>query len=319
MDFGFAWFTRGAAAAAEGAETLALAGERLGYTHMLVPDHVVIPADITSTYPYSQDGSFPGQGIGSCLDTLTSIAFIAGRARKIRLLTSVMVVPHRPALLTAKIISTIDNLSGGRVTIGCGAGWMEEEFQALQLPPFAERGRVTDEYLRVFKSVWTNEVASYDGDYVSFSNVSTLPLPVQKPHPPLWIGGESAPAIRRAARLGDAWYPIGNNPRFPMDTLPRLTRRVARLEELCGEEGRDPATLGRAYWSHWNNETEQVRNADGDRMLLTGSTAAIVDDINAMKTLGFGHLMLNFAAPDVSGMADRMQLFAEEVMPHVQD
>ena len=317
MEFGFAWFTRGAAADAAGAETLALAGERLGFRYMLVPDHVVIPADINSTYPYSPDGSFPGQGIGSCLDTLASIAFIAGRTRTMRLLTSVMVVPHRPPLLTAKMISTIDVLSGGRVTIGCGAGWMEEEFKALQLPDFAERGRVTDEYLNVFKTVWTNEVASFDGDYVSFSNVSTLPLPVQNPHPPLWIGGESTPAMRRAARLGDAWYPIGNNPRFPMDTLPRLTRRAARLEELCAEEGRDPATLGRAYWSHWNNENQVVKNADGDRMLLTGSVDAMVDDINQMKALGFRHLMMNFAAPDVTGMADRMQVFAEQVMPRI--
>ena len=199
MDFGFAWFTRGPLANAAGIRALAAAGDRLNYAYMVVPDHVVIPTEIDSTYPYSADGSFPGSGLGECMDVLTAISYASALTERLRFLTSVMVVPHRPALLTAKIISTIDNLSGGRITVGCGAGWMEEEFKALQLPDYAARGRVTNEYLDVFRTVWTNELASHDGEFVKFSNVSTRPLPVQDPHPPLWIGGESAAALRRVA------------------------------------------------------------------------------------------------------------------------
>jgi alkanesulfonate monooxygenase SsuD/methylene tetrahydromethanopterin reductase-like flavin-dependent oxidoreductase (luciferase family) len=111
-------------------------------------------------------------------------------------------------VFTAKALATIDVLSEGRVTAGCGAGWMDEEFKALGVPPFAERGKVTDEYLRIFKTLWTEDDPRFEGSYVHFKDITFLPKPVQKPHPPLWIGGES-PAARPRRRPGDAWYPIG--------------------------------------------------------------------------------------------------------------
>lgn len=313
MKYGFAWFTRGPLANAAGLKALAAAGERLGYAHMAVPDHVVIPVDIDSTYPYSADGSFPGSGLGECMDQLTAIAFASAVTERLRFLTSVMVVPHRPALLTAKIISTIDNLSSGRITIGCGAGWMEEEFRALQVPDYDARGRVTNEYLEAFREVWTNELASYDGEYVKFASVSTRPLPVQKPHPPLWIGGESVAALRRVVSHGDGWYPIGNNPKFPLDTKERLTKRLQRLKELADEAGRDMASIDLAYWSHWNTIGEEVKNRDGDRMILTGSAAAVADDVAMLKELGFGNLLLNFPAPTPEQSIGRMEQFMAEV------
>lgn len=309
MDFGFAWFTRGPLANAEGLKALASAGERLGYAYMVVPDHVVIPTEIGSTYPYSADGSFPGSGLGECMDVLTAIAYGSAITERLRFLTSVMVVPHRPALLTAKIISTIDNLSGGRITVGCGAGWMEEEFVALQLPDYADRGKVTNEYLAAFREVWTNELASFDGDHVKFSNVSTRPLPVQDPHPPLWIGGESVAALRRVVSHGDGWYPIGNNPKFPLDTAPRIAKRLERLKGLADEAGRSMDTIDLAYWSHWNRFGAETRNADGDRMILTGSAAAVGDDIAMLKEAGFNHLMLNLAGSDIPESVGRMEEF----------
>lgn len=313
MDFGYAWFTRGPLAFAGGLKTLATTGERLGYSYMVVPDHVVIPTEIDSTYPYSADGSFPGSGLGECMDVLTAIAFASAITERLRFLTSVMVVPHRPALLTAKIISTIDNLSNGRITVGCGAGWMEEEFKALQLPDYAERGKVTNEYLEVFREVWTNELASFDGDFVKFSNASTRPLPVQEPHPPIWIGGESAAALRRVVGHGDGWYPIGNNPRFPLDTAGRIAKRLDRLRGFADEAGRDMASIDLAYWSHWNQIGDELKNADGDRMLLTGSASAVADDVAMLNEAGFNHLMLNLGGRDIPESVGRMEQFMTEV------
>ena len=108
---------------------------------------------------------------------------------------------------------TIDVLSGGRLTLGIGAGWMREEFEAIDAPDFDARGTVTDEYLRAFVELWTKDVPKFDGKHVRFSNIGFQPKPVQKPYPPIWVGGESGPALRRAARFGDAWYPIGTNRR----------------------------------------------------------------------------------------------------------
>ena len=196
MDFGFSIPHRGPLANPADQKRLAQTGERLGYAALTVSDHIVIPRDIGSKYPYSETGDFPGSRSGEALEMIALLAFLCGVTEKARLITSVMVLPHRNPVLAAKQLATADLLSGGRVTVGCGVGWMREEFEAVGLPPFDERGRVADEYLRVFKAVWTEDPASFAGDYASFSNVSTLPHPVQKPHPPLWIG---ARAGRRSA------------------------------------------------------------------------------------------------------------------------
>lgn len=317
MDFGFAWFTRGPLANTADLRTIATTGEALEFSHIVVPDHIVIPVSIDSTYPYSADGSFPGTANGECMDTLVALSFVAAMTTRLRLLTSVMVVPHRPALLTAKMVATIDQLSGGRMVLGCGAGWMEEEFDALELPPYAERGAVTDEYIDVFRKVWSDKVVSHSGKYVNFKNVSVLPNPVQQPGVPIWTGGESAPALRRAVRKGDGWYPIGNNPKFPMDTHARIAKRLERLKGIADEEGRDIATLDLAYWSHWYMLGEEVKNADGDRMILTGSADAIANDIGQMREQGFGSLMLNFTAPDAQATTDRMTAFMADVAPKI--
>ena len=153
---------------------------------------------------------------------------------------AVLVVPHRPAVLAAKMLSTIDVLSEGRLVIGIGAGWLKAEFDAVVTTPFAERGAVTDEYLEAFRALWTQEHARFDGRYTKFSDLIFLPRPVQQPHPPIWVGGESGPSMRRAARFGDAWYPIGSNNRHLLDTLPRLAAGIARLRRLTAEAGRDP-------------------------------------------------------------------------------
>src|SRR5580692_10247836 len=240
MLIGFNAPTAGPLSAADNLAKIVVGGEAMGFDYATFSDHVVIPTAIAAEYPYSASGEFPSGTRGERHEQLTEIAWIAAKTTRLRLVTSVMVVPHRPAVLTAKILSTIDVLSGGRLTLGIGAGWMREEFEAIGAPDFDARGTVTDEYIKAFLELWTNDKPRFAGEHVHFDNILFAPKPVQKPHPPIWVGGESGPALRRTAQLGDAWYPIGTNPAFPLDSLARLKASVARLRKMTAEAGRKP-------------------------------------------------------------------------------
>ena len=228
MQFGFNAPTAGPMSATDQLVKLVVEGEAMGFDYATFSDHVVIPTDIEAKYPYSNTGEFPAGSRVERHEQLIEMAFVAAKTKKLRLVSSVMVVPHRPAVLTAKMLSTIDVLSGGRLVLGIGAGWMKEEFEAIQAPDFAERGKVTDEYIKAFIELWTKPNPKFAGKYVRFDNILMDPKPVQKPHPPIWVGGESGPALRRTAQLGDAWYPIGTNPANPLDSLKRFKAQVDR-------------------------------------------------------------------------------------------
>jgi probable F420-dependent oxidoreductase len=211
MQIGFNLPTSGPLSSPESMTRIAQQGEALGYDYLTLTDHVVLPNLRVPGYPYSETGEFFGEGPERRHEQLTAAAFIAAKTTRVRLVLAVMVVPHRPAVLAAKMLSTIDVLSGGRLVVGIGAGWLQAEFDAVVGPPFAARGRVTDEYLSAFRTLWTAEVPHFEGNWVKYDGIYFEPKPVQKPHPPIWVGGESGPSLRRAARFGDAWYPIGSN------------------------------------------------------------------------------------------------------------
>jgi probable F420-dependent oxidoreductase len=317
MDYGFNIPNRGPLADPESIATIARRAEDLGYAILAVPDHIVMPLAIDSRYPYSESGEFPGGPGADCLEQLNLMAYLAGITSKIRLLSSVMVVPHRPPVMTAKMLATIDVLSGGRVTVGCGAGWMREEFEAIGAPPFDERGRVTDEYIRVFRELWSADEPRFDGDYARFSNIGFLPKPIQKPHPPIWTGGESGPALRRAGLLADGWYPIGGNPRHPLDTPERYRAALTKVLDVAEKAGRDPATIVRAYWANWYREREW--EIDGGRRIFTGSPEQVAEDIGWLKEAGVVHVLVSFLSATLSETLDRMERFATEVIPRVGD
>ena len=317
MDYGFNIPTRGPTATNKGIAALATRGEALGFNWLAVPDHIVIPNNIASRYPYSQTGQFPGGDSGECLEQLTVMTYLAAITKKMRLLSSVMVVPHRGAMLTAKTLATIDLLSDGRVTVGCGAGWLEEEFNALNIPPFAERGKVTDEYLATFKEVWTQDEPKFDGKYSQFEDITFLPKPAQRPHPPLWIGGESGPAIRRAARFGDAWYPIGANPRHPLNTLALFQAGIDKLRAEANKIGRDSNEITLAYWANWYREDNLVTLDDGQRHLFTGSDQQIVADAHKLKEMGVKHLLFNFQRSDLASSLASLERFASNILPQL--
>lgn len=315
IDIGITIPARGPLANKPCVKAIAEHAEALGFTLLAVPDHIVVPRAIASTYPYSESGEFPGASSGDCLDQFVLLAWLGAITTRPRLLSSVAVIPHRGAVQTAKMIATIDMLSEGRVILGAGAGWMKEEFEAIGAPPFEARGRVTDEYLQSFKILWTEDEPSFDGRHVRFSGVSFLPKPVQKPHPPIWVGGESPAAMRRTVRYADTWYPIGTNPRHPLDTLPRLDSGIARLRELAGREQREPDSIGLAFFLNAFDDSKPARITDGERALLTGSAEEIAADIDALAERGVRDLVLNFQRGSLEQTLASMTRFAERIRP----
>lgn len=313
MHFGVNMMSRGPMASRESFLTVAAAAERLGFGFVSVNDHVVVPADIASRYPYSEEGSWAGASAGQCLDALALLCFLAGCTSRVKLLTSVMVVPHRHAILAAKMVATADVVSGGRVILGCGAGWMKEEIELLGAP-FAERGKLTDEYIQAFRELWSKQRPSFKGKHVAFDNVLFEPKPIQKPGVPIWIGGESKAAIERAARLGDAWYPGSSNPQNRLDTADRVAAAVTGFKQKVAEHGRDPASVGLSHVVLWPVNFDAEAAISGGRRTMTGSVAEMVGDARALAAVGIGHVNLSFHGPDVAAIVQRMERFAGEVM-----
>jgi probable F420-dependent oxidoreductase len=306
MRYGFYLPTRGQTATPEALETLVTRGEALGFSSVVIADHIVFPVTIRSKYPYTVSGAFPGQG--DQLEQLALMAFIAGKTRALRLISSVMILPHRNPVVTAKMLATIDVLSGGRVTVGVGVGWMREEFEALGAPDFDRRGAASDEYIRIFKALWTQDPASYHGEFYRFDAIRCLPHPVQKPHPPIWIGGHSKAALRRVARLGDGWHPVGANPATPLRP-PEMRARLDELHRLTEAEGRDPSTLTISYKAPIYDAGQGV-DGGTERRPFSGSPQAIADDIGAFAALGVSELIFDFRSESLAESLDRMARFA---------
>src|SRR5215467_3142014 len=316
MQYGFGAPVSGPLSGAKDLARIALQGEAIGYDYCTLSDHVVIPRELENKYPYSDTGEFPGRAGGDRHEQLTAVAFVAAKTDKLRLVTSVMVVPHRPAVLTAKILSTIDNLSEGRLTLGVGAGWCREEFEAIGTDPFDERGAVTDEYLLACRELWTNENPSFNGKYVNFSDIFFQPRPVQK-RVPIWVGGESNPALRRTAWLGDAWYPIGTNPKFRLDTMKRFQGGIERLHKRARVADRDPKTIGLAYRVTQRGKAIPDKADDGDRRLFSGDNNAMVGDIRALRDLGVTDLDFSFDGNTADEVLANMKRLREDVLAKV--
>ena len=232
-----------------------------------------------------------------------------------------VVVPHRNPLVAAKALATLDVVSQGRLVVGVGVGWMREEFEALGLPPFEERGAVTDEYIRAYKELWTSDNPSFEGKYCRFDNISFLPKPVQKPHPPIWVGGESRPAFRRTAELADGWYPLGSNPTFPMGTPEQLAAGLKVLGSYARRFGRDPSEIEIIYRTH---QVELLKNGGSassasNRLPFVGDADQIASDIRQYEQLGVGLLIFDFVrqTTDMDLVLDRMEEFATKVWPKV--
>lgn len=314
MQFGISTLSRGLYTNREVFMAVAQAAERAGFAFMSVNDHIIVPGNLGSAYPYTQGGVWSASEHGHCFDQLATLAFLAGCTSRLRLLTSVMVVPHRPVIQTAKMLSTIDVLSNGRLILGVGAGWMEEEFRLLGAP-FKERGAATDEYIEAYKELWTADRPAYKGRHVDFEDVIFAPKPLQKPNPPIWVGGEGTAAMRRTVKLGDGWYPGNNNQKSPFDTPARLEGGIKALGRVAEAAGRDPKTIDIGLIVQGPFEWAAQRTQDGSaRRMFTGTSADMREDRAALSGVGVGHVALRLGGETVAEAVGRIERFGSEVI-----
>jgi probable F420-dependent oxidoreductase len=277
------------------AETLTLKAEEFGLDGVFVPDHILAPAATTQHY----GPTWP--------DPFSMLAYLAGRTRRIQLGTSVTVLPYRNPLVTAKAGATVDQVSGGRFVFGVGVGWDEEEFRDLGLP-FRERGRMSDEYIRVIKAAWTSDMPEFKGEYFSFANATFSPRPAQRPHPPIWVGGTpgviSAPSVRRVVQLCDAWHPLSLS-------LNDLEKGIAMVRQMAAQSGRRDGP-GFAPRNALNLTTGSKGSG---RASFEGSPDEVAADIRRAQALGVEYLTFDLPKADVPAMVRTMERFVKEVKP----
>lgn len=312
VTFGCSLPSRGPMCSPEALRSLAQRAEDLMFDSVWVSDHIILPRQVNSFYPYAPDGVATFRPDEPYYEPLAALNFLAGCTQRVRLGTHVLILPYRNPVLTAKILATLDVLSGGRVILGAGVGWMEEEFQALGLDTFAERGAVTDEYIQLYKELWTNDEPVFHGKYYQLSGSGFQPKPVQKPHPPIWIGGHTSPAIRRAARFGDGWMPIGLRPPAILEP-EEMAAKIALLRSQTRRAGRPEASVSVTF------STDVIFNkAPGSsRRTMSGRPEQIAADLRQYQDLGVSNFILSFPAQTVAGLQESMEQFSRYVMPLV--
>ena len=249
--------------------------ETLGYHFVMISDHVAMTPDVVARYP------------APFYDPFVTLAWLARVTQRVELGTTVVILPYRHPLYTARLAANLDRLSGGRFIFGVGVGWATQEFAALGVP-FERRGAMSNDYLAAIKAAWTSDPASYTGPFVSFRDVRTGPRPLRSPHPPIWVGGASDAALRRAVRLGDAWHPIRARVPWLRDTgLPRL-------REIAEKESRPVPALCPRIRLH----VTASKLADDQRMAGEGSLDQVQADLEALARLGASHVLLDTYTDD---------------------
>ena len=244
--------------------------EALGYHFLMISDHVAITADVEERYP------------APFYDPFTALAWVAGQTHRVELGTTVIVLPYRHPLLTARMAANVDRLSNGRFIFGVGAGWARQEFAALGVP-FERRGAITDDYLAAIKTLWTHDVATHRGPFVSFEDVRTAPRPVRAPHPPIWVGGASDGALRRVARHADAWHPVRGRMRWLRD------EGLPRLRAICEKEGRPVP----AFCPRIRLRLTDAAMPDDTRLAGEGTLDQVRADLAALEGMGARYVLLD--------------------------
>jgi probable F420-dependent oxidoreductase len=317
MQIGFNLPNSGPLSAVGSMTRIATEGEAMGFDYLTMTDHVVLPDTKVPGYPYSESGEFYEEAPIERHEQIVGMAWIAAKTSRIRLVAAVLVVPHRPAVLAAKMLATLDVLSGGRLVVGIGAGWLKTEFDAVVTTPFPERGKVTDEYIDAFRLLWTEPSPRFDGRYTKIDGIVLEPKPVQKPHPPIWVGGEGPAALRRAARIGNAWYPIGSNNQHLLDTLPRLKAGIAKLHQATADAGRDPKAVEVAFRVKRYGAAVPPKASDGERRLFSGSEADLIGDLRALKEMGVTAIDIDFGRPTADAVIAEMKRFRKAVIDRI--
>ena len=288
---------------------LARLAEDSEFSAVWLADHVAFPVEFSSKYPYSTTGRFPTSLNEPLMEPIATLGVLAGATRRIRLGTAVLVMPHRNPVLLARMLVTLDQFSGGRIILGAGVGWLAEEIAMLDGPEFSLRGKATDEYLEIFKAICTGGEVGYQGETYSFEPVFSQPGSVQRPHPPIVIGGVSDPALRRVARLGDGWLVLAIGP-------DRIAERLAKLKEYCDAQERRLDDLSLIY-KIFLSIGEPKANKYEAREPGTGTEQQIIDDLKAIRDLGFSHFVVRYMGEDAEAQMEQIARFAGEIIPKV--
>jgi len=292
MDIGCHLPNQGPLATREALATFARAADERGVASLWVSDHVIFPRTATGSYPGGRFPHPPDKAYLEPVVTLTAAAMCTTRAR---LGASVFILGHRHPVVMAKMLTSIDALSEGRLIVGVGVGWWKEEMEMLGAP-FHKRGRQADEALRVFKALWTEDNPSFKGEFFGFSDIGFAPKPVQKPHPPIWVGGDSPGAFRRVVALGDGWHATSKTP-------DQLREALGRLRAVAEKAGRDMKTI-----------TLSLRFGLSDDLLAKGPQA-VIDVLAEYKRLGLAHVVLEFRRDDLGRMLEILDVVATRVRP----
>jgi len=301
-----------AGTSAHGASIIQFAqrAEALGFESLWCGDHIVLPTEGTTQYPYTSDGSFPRASQVGFVETMTLLAYVAAVTERIRLGSTVIIVPYRNPIVQAKMFASLDVLSGGRAICGVGVGWLQKEFDVLGAS-YKDRGPVTDEYLQIFRVLWTEAHPAFHGKFYQFDGIQFWPKPVQQPLP-IWVGGHSKRSIRRAIVYGSAWHPTRQTPEFVAEHVPYLRQEAERT-------GRDPASitvsLKRSLHITDIGLAGEVAFRSGNA--LVGTTQDIIDDARRCQDFGIQQLTYDFRTDDVHEQIAMMEQLASRVVPAV--
>lgn len=311
MRFGFGIPNAGAAVNGADIVRYVQRAEALGYESLWTGDHLILPTGGTTQYPYTADGSFPLASTEDFLEPFTLLAYVAAVTKTVKIGTTVIILPYRNPIEQAKMLACLDVLSGGRVICGVGVGWLEKEFDVLRAS-YEDRGPVSDEYIQIFKMLWTDDQPTFAGRFYAFDGIAFHPKPLQKPHPPIWVGGHSRAAIRRAVRLGDAWHPTRQTPEYVAEHLPYLRQEAER-------SGRDPRdiviSLKRALQFTDIGLSGDVLRQSGNPLI--GTTQDVIDDVRRCQDIGIDQLTFDFRTGQVDEMLAIIEHFAAAVMAKV--
>ncbi|MFP6746689.1 MAG: TIGR03619 family F420-dependent LLM class oxidoreductase [Alphaproteobacteria bacterium] len=310
IEFGLDVGIYGRLATPEEVLKLALLAESEGFHALWLADHVVFPSVVAPKYPYSLDGNFPVPLDEPLLEPIATMGVLVGATKRIKIGTAVLVMPHRNPILLARMLTTLDVFSKGRIILGAGAGWMAEEFAALNTFDFARRGQVTDEYLEIFKAICKGGQVAYQGETYQFEAVNSYPASVQRPHPPILVGGTSNPALRRVARLANGWLSVGLSPE-------KLAGRLTALRGYCEEAGVRAFDELLLYHKLFINIGEAVAAKDGGREPGTGSVAEIIDDFKRIRDLGYRGFIVRYRGEDAAEQQRQISRFAAEIAPNI--
>lgn len=289
--------------------SLARQAEETGFELVWVADHVAFPVSYKSEYPYSAKGDFPTRLADPLMEPVATMGVLVGATKRVKIGAAVLIMPYRNPLLLARMMVTLDQMSGGRIVLGAGTGWLEEEFEVLGAHDFKKRGKVTDEYIEIFKAIAAGGEVGYAGETYRFAPVISAPAAVQRPHPPVLIGGLSMPALRRVAKHGSGWLAVTASP-------GQLEESLATLRRLCAENGRRYDDLQLTY-KMFLSIGDPKRSRFDAREPGTGSVAEIIDDVKRIRDLGFTRVIVRYRGASADEQHRQLARLADEIAPKV--